>query len=159
MNNKILIGIIIAVLALGAAFFMMKQNSSNPSSDNFAVVDQTPAASPAEDVTPQPSVATDSATESSTADNVKEFTVSGSNFKFEPSTLSVSKGDKVRVVFINTSGFHDFALDEFNVKTKQIQGGATETVEFTADKVGSFEYYCSVGKHREMGMKGTLTVK
>ena len=89
---------------------------------------------------------------------VKEFTVTGGNFKFAPNTLSVKKGDKVRIVFKNAEGFHDFKIDEFNVATKQIQGGAEETVEFTADKAGSFEYYCSVGKHRAMGMKGTLTV-
>ena len=33
------------------------------------------------------------------------------------------------------------------------------TAEFTADKVGSFEYYCSVGSHRSMGMKGVLKVE
>lgn len=45
------------------------------------------------------------------------------------------------------------------VKTKVINGGETDTVEFTPDKAGSFEYYCSVGKHRAMGMKGTVTVE
>lgn len=89
---------------------------------------------------------------------VKEFTVTGGNFKFAPNTISVKKGDKVRIVFKNAEGFHDLKIDEFNVATKQIKGGAEETVEFTADKVGSFEYYCSVGQHRAMGMKGTLTV-
>lgn len=90
--------------------------------------------------------------------NVKTFTVTGENFSFEPSTLTVKKGDTVRVVFKNEDGFHDFVIDELNVATKQIQGGSEETVEFVADKVGTFEYYCSVGKHRDMGMKGILTV-
>lgn len=90
---------------------------------------------------------------------VKEFTVIGSNFAFAPNTLSVKKGDKVKITFVNSGGFHDLKIDELNVATKKIQGGAQEVVEFTADKIGSFEYYCSIGEHRAMGMKGTLTVE
>ncbi len=101
-----------------------------------------------------------SATEPVTAAaSVKEFTVSGSNMKFEPATMKVKKGDKVMITFKNVGGFHDFVLDEFNVATKRLNAGAEEVVEFTADKAGTFEYYCSVGSHRAMGMKGTLTVE
>ncbi len=32
-------------------------------------------------------------------------------------------------------------------------------VEFTADKKGTFEYYCSVGEHRVNGMKGKFIVE
>lgn len=90
---------------------------------------------------------------------VKEFTVTGKNFAFAPAAMTVNKGDRVRITFVNDSGTHDLVIDEFNARTKIIQGGAQETIEFVADKTGSFEYYCSVGQHREMGMKGTLTVK
>ncbi len=90
--------------------------------------------------------------------SVKEFVISGKNFAFTPNSMSVRKGDTVRVIFKNTDGFHDFKIDEFGVATKQIQGGSQEVVEFVADKVGSFEYYCSVGAHRKNGMWGTLTV-
>ena len=54
---------------------------------------------------------------------------------------------------------HDWVLDEFNAKTKVIQGGQTDTVEFTASKAGTFEYYCSVGQHRQMGMVGKFIVQ
>ncbi len=94
-----------------------------------------------------------------TTATVKSFTVTGSNFKFDPSTITVNRGDTVKITFKNTDGFHDFKIDEFNVATAQIKGGASETVTFVADKTGSFEYYCSVGQHRAMGMKGTLIVK
>jgi nitrosocyanin len=72
--------------------------------------------------------------------------------------MTVKKGETVRITFVNKDGFHDFVLDEFGVKTEQIKGGTQEVVEFVADKAGTFEYYCSVGQHRQMGMKGTLTV-
>ncbi|MSU44772.1 hypothetical protein EXS45_01140 [Candidatus Nomurabacteria bacterium] len=90
---------------------------------------------------------------------IKEFIVSGKNFSFTPTLLTVSKGDRVKIIFQNSAGFHDFVIDEYWVATKQAQSPTTEVLEFTADKVGSFEYYCSVGSHRKMGMKGTLIVQ
>lgn len=54
---------------------------------------------------------------------------------------------------------HDFVIDELNIRTKRIAGGESDSVTFTADKTGAFEYYCSVGNHREMGMKGRLIVE
>lgn len=89
---------------------------------------------------------------------VKEFTVTGENFAFAPNVMSVKQGDTVRITFKNIDGFHDLKIDEFEVATKQIPGGSEETIEFVANQAGSFEFYCSVGKHRDMGMKGTLTV-
>jgi plastocyanin len=71
----------------------------------------------------------------------------------------VKKGAKAKIVFKNIEGFHDFVIDELNVRTTQLKAGAEEVVEFTPTEVGQFEFYCSVGKHREMGMKGTLTVE
>jgi plastocyanin len=109
-----------------------------------------PAASPG-----QTGESTDSATV-----GVREVTVTGSPFKFEPAEIKVKQGDTVRVKFVNAEGTHDFVVPDFNVQTKQLStANAEETVEFVADKKGSFEYFCSVGNHREMGMKGMLIVE
>lgn len=89
---------------------------------------------------------------------VKEFTVSGKNFSLTPNIINVQKGDKVKITFDNTGGFHDFKIDAYGLATKQGQAPFQETLEFTADKVGRFEYYCSVGSHRSMGMTGNLVV-
>ena len=90
--------------------------------------------------------------------NVVSFTVEGQNFSFAPSQMEVKEGDTVRITFKNVGGFHDFVIDEFDVATSQFGAGQEETVEFVADKTGSFEFYCSVGNHRAQGMVGTLTV-
>lgn len=90
---------------------------------------------------------------------VKEFTISGQDFSFVPSLITVKKGDKVKITFNNTAGFHDFKIDEYGVATKKTEAPSQEVLEFTADKSGEFEYYCSVGTHRAMGMKGTLKVE
>lgn len=89
----------------------------------------------------------------------REFTVTGSNFKFEPKIITVKKDDRVRIIFKNAGGTHDFKIDEFNVATKQLKDGETETIEFVASQTGRFEYYCSIGTHRQMGMVGTLIVE
>lgn len=89
-----------------------------------------------------------------------EATVEGSEFKFSPTTLSFKKGDSVTLTLKNMGKMpHDFVVDELGIRTKVIQGGETDTITFTPDKTGMFEYYCSVGKHREMGMKGSLVVE
>lgn len=94
-----------------------------------------------------------------TSASVKEFTISGQNFSFTPNKLSVKKGDRVKITFQNTAGFHDLVIDGYGVATKHTQAPDTEVLEFIADKAGTFEYYCSVGSHRSMGMFGTLIVE
>jgi plastocyanin len=88
-----------------------------------------------------------------------EFVVSASNFEFDQKVITVNKGDEVKITLKNTEGKHDLMLDEFNVKTSELEADESETVTFIADKAGEFEYYCSVGEHRKMGMVGKLIVK
>jgi len=89
------------------------------------------------------------------------FNVTGGSFYFTPNEIRVKQGDKVKIVFTNVLGTHDFVLEAFNVRTKTIKDGESETIEFTADKKGAFEYYCSVGKgyHRMKGQIGVLLVE
>jgi plastocyanin len=94
-----------------------------------------------------------------TQGEVKSFTVEGSNFKFNPSEIRVKEGDTVKITFKNTGGFHDWVVDQFGAATKQANAPAEETIQFVANKKGTFEYYCSVGTHRQMGMKGNLIVE
>lgn len=91
--------------------------------------------------------------------SVKEITVMNDGYTFIPSEITVNLGDTVRITFQNTGGVHDWVLDEFNVATPVFRGKKSETVEFVADKVGTFEYYCSVANHRALGMWGTFIVK
>lgn len=92
------------------------------------------------------------------------FKLTGENFKFimdgtEAPELRVKQGDLVRIEFTSTQGFHDWAVDEFDAATTQVQTGGSTSVEFIADQKGTFEYYCSVGQHRANGMFGNLIVE
>ena len=89
----------------------------------------------------------------------KEFSISGSNFKFSQTEIRVKKRDFVRINFTSADGFHDWTIDEFNAHTEQVATGNRSSVDFVADKAGTFEYYCNVGNHRQMGMRGKLIVE
>ena len=90
--------------------------------------------------------------------SAQEFTFTNRGFAFTPGMFAVKKGARVKVTFKNGGGTHDFRIDGYNVGTNVMQNGQSQTFEFVADKAGIFEFYCSVGNHRAMGMKGTFTV-
>ena len=89
------------------------------------------------------------------------FNISGGSFFFAPNEIRVKQGDKVKIVFNNVGGTHNFILPDYKVESKTIQTGTSDTVEFVADKKGTFEFYCSVGNgyHRQMGQIGVLLVE
>lgn len=144
MNKYLLIAVLGIVLVGGIIF--MQSRSPQPQS-------QAPSA------VPTSQAVMEEASPSAAQGNTVEVTVEGSPFKFGPNEIKAKKGDTVKITFKNTGGFHDFTLPDFTVATKQLSEGQEETVEFVADKAGTFEYYCSVGNHRAMGMTGKLIVE
>ena len=89
---------------------------------------------------------------------VKEFSVDGSSFEFDPKTITVKKGDIVKITFKDIDSSHNLVIDGYDVSTDIIGKGKEDTIQFVADKVGSFKYYCSVSNHEKLGMTGTLVV-
>lgn len=88
----------------------------------------------------------------------REFFVDGAT-DANPNIV-VQQGDTVAVTLCVTGGNHDWVVDEFDVATAVMGAGEDcSTVEFVADQVGEFEYYCSVGNHRAEGMYGALVVE
>lgn len=164
MNKNIIIGGIVVLAILGVGYLTM----SNSSTQSSAVQEEkTESVETVVQENPSP---TEKAVEATGSMEKKEvtptgksstrtFTVEGSNFSFSLKEMRVKKGDTVKVVFTNKDGFHDWSLDEFSAVTKQIPAGQSETVQFVADKAGTFEYYCSVGEHRQNGMVGKLIVE
>ena len=136
-NSMIWIAVVAVIVIIGIIFFSRggNKNSATPS--------------------PNKSV------ESSTTDesNVKTFDISAKPFEFSIKEIKVKKGDKVKINLTVTQGMHDWVVDEFNAKINVIQAGQIDSVEFTADKTGTFEYYCSVPTHRQQGMVGKLIVE
>ncbi len=90
---------------------------------------------------------------------VKEFTMTARQWDFTPSTITVNKGDTVKITITSTDVTHGFAISEYGINTR-VSPGTTEVVEFTADKEGTFIFRCSVPcGSGHSGMEGTLVVK
>ncbi len=94
------------------------------------------------------------------ASEVKEIIIEGKEYSFSPSSITVTKGEKILLTFKNTGRFaHNLTIDELKVSTKTVAGGQSDTVIFTADKSGTFSFFCAIGNHRALGMEGEMEVK
>ena len=88
-----------------------------------------------------------------------EINVTAKKFEFSPGAIHVKKGDHVKLVITAADHDHGFKLDAFQVDQLLKKGEAT-TVEFTADRAGTFPFecshFCGLG-HKKM--KGELVVE
>lgn len=149
MNKTLIVVGIALLLVVGGILYSQSNKTVNQSTDQTTTPTEISKKTIFESTTASPSV----------SQNVKEFTITGSNFKFDKDQIIVNSGDTVKITFKNMEGMHDWVIDEFNTRTKVLSAGKEETIEFVAAKAGTFEYYCSVGSHRQMGMTGVLTVQ
>lgn len=84
--------------------------------------------------------------------------VKGYNFGFSPNTIRVKQGETVKLRLKSSDSPHTFTIDELNVN-RQFTFGKDADAVFTADKKGTFQFYCAVPGHKESGMIGTLIVE
>lgn len=90
----------------------------------------------------------------------REIFISGSEFNFNPSSISLTAGESVKITFKNDGKYpHDFAIEGLNVKTAVIGAGEQAILELTAPATGTYATYCSVAGHREAGMEGSVSVQ
>jgi len=79
------------------------------------------------------------------APKIKEFVIEGDDDKLFPDSITVKKGDKVKITFlVRTNNVYfgglDFRSDVWGT-TDKIKKGGNATVEFTADKSFEFKSY------------------
>ena len=60
---------------------------------------------------------------------------------FEPSQLTLRRGESVSIALSSTDGEHCLAIDALRVE-KRIVPGRTTTLELTPDRAGAFPFYC-----------------
>jgi nitrosocyanin len=154
------IGAIVILLVAVAAFVFLRRNDEKSMAPEDKMDDQRmeDTANIDSDGTPAVAGASDTGSLVNTANGVTTVTMEAGSFYFKPNQITVKKGDKVKVVITSHDMMHNFNIDELKVKSPLVKAGETSTVEFTADKVGNFQFYCSVGQHRAHGQVGTLTV-
>jgi cytochrome c oxidase subunit II len=92
----------------------------------------------------------------------KVFEVLARRFVFEPATIEVTEGDRVRLNVRSGDGQHGVEIKQFNVKKfipRSKPGDSPVVIEFVASAAGTFPILCSeeCGKgHKDM--TGTLVV-
>jgi cytochrome c oxidase subunit 2 len=78
---------------------------------------------------------------------------------WDPEHITVNKGDTVRLRIIGHDVVHGFAIGRLGIDVGPIIPGEVTTVEFVADRVGRFTYYCNVWcDPYHYRMRGTLEV-
>jgi len=144
MNNKslwIVLGVLLAVVLAGFLYLGRPQLSPTTQKSPTTTVSK-------ETTVPE------------TSGEAREITVEGSEYSYSPTSIKVEAGEKIRLTFKNTGNLpHNFTIDELGVRTRTIAGGQTDVVEFTADKSGTFAFYCSIPGHKQLGMEGDLEVQ
>lgn len=122
------------------------KDSTAPTTEDTTAASGAPATSP-------------TATTGEGTSQVKTFALEAGSFYFSLKEIKVKKGETVKIVLTSKDMMHDFNIDELKVKLPVTKAGETNSIEFVADKAGTFEYYCSVAQHRKMGQVGTLIVE
>jgi len=81
--------------------------------------------------------------------NVREIRINAQRFNFSPENIEVNQEEKIRLVINNIDATHGIKIPELNLAGNNI-------IEFTADKKGTFQFYCNnyCGEsHSSMGGK------
>lgn len=94
-----------------------------------------------------------------TESTVKEFDVTARQFEFDPSTITVNEGDTVKLNVTSEDTPHGISIAAFGV-SQTLSPNSTKTIEFVADKAGTYPIVCSVvcGSGHS-SMKATLVVQ
>lgn len=148
MSPMIIAGVVLVVAVVG--YFAMTM-MGDKTQDSLEVVDVSN-----NNASMEATGATDTSTAAS--GDVVNVTLEAGNFYFKPNVINAKLGQTVRVTINSVSMQHDFVIDDLGVKSTVLPSGKSETIEFVADTIGEFEFYCSVGNHRQQGMVGTLVV-
>ncbi len=133
--KKLIIGL--AIVLLGGGLFVWLQKSGGDSSEMTST----------------------SALQNSTTGQVVEIDMTAKQWEFIPSVITVNQGDLVRIKATSVDVPHGFALPEFGV-SEYLDPGQEVTIEFVADKKGTFTFFCNVACGQgHSQMRGTLIVQ
>lgn len=159
-NTLLVVGLLVIAGVVFASQMMGKNMGQVPAESDTVMtaspeVQSSPVASPVGDAMMEKKMAADD----TVASNVQVIEIEAGAFYYKPDSIRVKKGQKVQIVFKSVDMMHDFNVDELNIKSEVVKGGNSSTFEFVANEAGTFEYYCSVGQHRQQGQVGTLIVE
>src|SRR5688572_658813 len=93
------------------------------------------------------------------APNRREFTIRASEYRFSPDRLEITQDDLVKLTIQSGDVAYSFTIDEYRLARRVPAGGST-TIEFRADRAGSFSFYSNMTNDgRHASMRGELVVR
>ena len=75
--------------------------------------------------------------------SIHEIQITASRYAFQPVTIQVNAGERVRVVIRSTDGVHGFSIPALKIDVQVPKGGDPVAVEFTAPAAGRYDIACS----------------
>jgi heme/copper-type cytochrome/quinol oxidase subunit 2 len=76
-------------------------------------------------------------------DSRKTISITARASGFEPARIEVRQNDLVHVTFAAEDGAHAFTIDGYRI-AKRATPGHPSSVEFRADRLGTFPFYCTL---------------
>ncbi|SRR5258708_4801042 len=148
-NNKLIVGVIIAILVLGVGAFIFNksmngnsQSQNMPSNTNTQLQPTPSVMTTTTPTTPTPSaMMTTTPTPTSSSQKMTSKSVSIQNMAFSPATLIIKVGDQVTWTNQDSIG-HSATADDGSFDTGIISQGQSGSNTFT--KAGTYTYHCSV---------------
>lgn len=137
-----------AVLLLGLALLLVVFTACERKDQDEESAEEAPA--PTGEVTDLPDTLEDT------------VTLEMNNFAYSLETIPARAGETLRINLVSTGGVHDFVIDELDVSSGSVSGGESTVIEVSIPEdtpAGErYEFYCSIGNHRALGMVGHIEV-
>jgi heme/copper-type cytochrome/quinol oxidase subunit 2 len=93
------------------------------------------------------------------APNRRELTLTASNYRFSPSRLEVAQDDLIKLTVQSQDVAYSLTIDEYRL-SKRVPAGGSTTLEFRADRAGTFPFYSNLSNDsRHAQMRGELVVR
>lgn len=102
----------------------------------------------------------DSGSEATTGDISETFAISMNDFTLSPATLTIDAPGTYTFDATNDGGVdHALEIEGQGVEEETETVGPGESTSLTVDlEAGTYEMYCPIDNHRDLGMTGEVTV-
>ena len=93
------------------------------------------------------------------APNRREFTITAKDFHFSPNRLEVTQDDLVKLTVRSQDVAYSVTIDEYRM-SKRVPAGGETTLEFRADRTGTFPFYSNLTSDaRHKDTRGEIVVR
>lgn len=159
-NNsmKYILGAIVVVLLAVAGYKFLLKPHERAERDERTEGQAMMKADQDKTAAPQTATVFDATAAQADAEGVVTIPVEAGSFYYKPNEIHAKQGQKIKIQLKSVDMMHNFVIDELGVNMPVTKGGSSAEATFTADKVGTFEYYCGVGQHRQKGQVGKLII-